>query len=49
MTTGTASVGISVARRFCRNSSITRKTRMIASTSVRSTSSIEISTKGVVS
>ena len=49
MTTGTASVGISVARMFCRNSSITRNTRMIASNSVFCTSWIEISTKGVVS
>ncbi len=36
-TTGTASVGISVARRFCRNSSITRKTSTIASSSVITT------------
>jgi hypothetical protein len=48
-TTGTASVGISVARKFCRNTSITTKTRTIASTSVRVTSPIEISTNGVVS
>ncbi len=48
-TTGTASVGISVARMFCRNSRMTRKTRPIASNSVLTTSSIEIRTKGVVS
>ena len=48
-TTGTAIVGISVARKFCRNRNITRKTRTIASISVFTTSSIEICTKGVVS
>jgi hypothetical protein len=37
-TTGTAMVGISVARKFCRNRYITRNTRMIASTSVLTTS-----------
>jgi len=48
-TTGTASAGISVARMFCRNTSITRITSPIASKSVTTTSSIEIFTKGVVS
>ena len=47
--TGTTSVGISVARKFCRKRYITRKTRMIASTSVLSTSSTEIFTKVEVS
>ncbi|SRN43574.1 Uncharacterised protein [Shigella flexneri] len=37
-TTGTAMVGINVARKFCRNRYITRNTRMIASTSVLTTS-----------
>ncbi|MNS79316.1 hypothetical protein D3C72_1129680 [compost metagenome] len=37
-TTGTAMVGINVARKFCRNRYITRNTRMIASTSVFTTS-----------
>ena len=37
-TTGTAMVGISVARKFCRNRYMTRNTRMIASTSVLTTS-----------
>ncbi|SAD91379.1 Uncharacterised protein [Enterobacter cloacae] len=48
-TTGTAIVGISVARRFCRNRYITRNTRTIASNSVFTTSWMEIFTKGVVS
>ncbi len=48
-TTGTASVGMSVARMFWRNSSITRTTRTMASISVLTTSSIEMRTKGVVS
>ncbi len=48
-TTGTAMVGMSVARKFCRNRYITRNTSAIASTSVRTTSSIEMRTKGVVS
>ena len=47
--TGTAIVGISVARMFCRNRNITMKTSPIASKSVCTTSLIEISTKGVVS
>ncbi|CNV12896.1 Uncharacterised protein [Salmonella enterica subsp. enterica serovar Bovismorbificans] len=37
-TTGTAIVGINVARKFCRNRYITRNTRIIASTSVFTTS-----------
>ena len=48
-TTGTAIVGISVARKFCRNRNITRNTSTIASISVLTTSSIEILTNGVVS
>ena len=47
--TGTTSVGISVARKFCRKRYITRNTRMIASTSVLSTSSTEIFTNVEVS
>ncbi|MNI64578.1 hypothetical protein D3C73_1200330 [compost metagenome] len=34
ITTGTAIVGISVARKFCRNRYMTRKTRIIASINV---------------
>ncbi|MNE69775.1 hypothetical protein D3C80_1655220 [compost metagenome] len=37
-TTGTAMVGINVARKFCRNKYITRNTRMMASISVFTTS-----------
>ncbi|MNE65425.1 hypothetical protein D3C80_1609030 [compost metagenome] len=48
-TTGTAIVGISVARKFCRNRYITRNTRMIASIRVFTTSLMEILTNGVVS
>ncbi len=48
-TTGTAMVGMSVARKFCRNRNITRKTSTIASASVFTTSSMERRTKGVVS
>jgi hypothetical protein len=48
-TTGTAMVGISVARMFCRKRYITRNTSAIASISVYTTSRIEIFTKGVVS
>ena len=47
--TGTAISGISVARQFCRNTSTTRATRMIASRSVLSTSAFDSSMKGVVS
>ncbi|MNG17384.1 hypothetical protein D3C84_1013660 [compost metagenome] len=48
-TTGTAMVGINVARIFCRNRYITRNTSTIASNSVFTTSWIEILTNGVVS
>ena len=48
-TTGTAMVGISVARKFCRKTNITMKTRPIASIRVWTTSSIETFTNGVVS
>ena len=48
-TTGTAMVGISVARKFCRNRYITRNTSTIASKSVFTTSSMETRTNGVVS
>ncbi len=48
-TTGTAIIGISVARRFCRKSSRTKNTSTIASISVSTTFSIDSSTKGVVS
>ena len=44
-----AIVGISVARKFCRNRYITRKTRAIASRSVFTTSSMEALTNEVVS
>src|SRR5258706_16167456 len=48
-TTGTAIVGISVARRFCRNRYMTRNTSTIPSSSVLTTSSIDRRTNGVVS
>ena len=48
-TTGTAIVGISVARKLPRKRNITRKTRTIASISVLKTSLIATRTKGVVS
>ncbi|MNL06577.1 hypothetical protein D3C87_1272170 [compost metagenome] len=48
-TTGTAIIGMKVARRFCRKTSSTTKTRMIASISVCTTFSIDSFTKGVVS
>ena len=47
--TGTTSVGISVARRFCRNTSITMKTRIMASISVLTTSLMEMLMKSVLS
>ena len=47
--TGTASDGISVARQFCRNRYTTRNTSTMASPRVLTTSSIETSTKRVVS
>ena len=49
MTTGTAIVGTSVARRLPRNRYMTRKTRMIASMSVLTTSAMATRTNGVVS
>jgi hypothetical protein len=48
-TTGTAMVGMKVARMFCRNSSITKNTKTIASSNVLTTSLIEMRTNGVVS
>ena len=48
-TTGTAMVGISVARKFCRKRYMTKNTKMMASNSVWATSSMEILTNGVVS
>ncbi|MNO61030.1 hypothetical protein D3C76_516650 [compost metagenome] len=48
-TTGTAMVGISVARKFCRNRYITRNTSTTASARVISTLWIEADTTGVVS
>ena len=48
-TTGTAMVGIRVARKFCRNRYMTQNTRKMASISVCTTSSMEIFTNGVVS
>ncbi len=48
-TTGTAIVGMIVARRFCRNRYITRNTSTIPSNSVLTTSSIDRRTNGVVS
>ena len=48
-TTGTAMVGMSVARMFCKNRYMTRNTRAMASASVFTTSSTEARTKGVVS
>ena len=48
-TTGTAMVGMTVARKFCRNRYITRNTSRIASASVCTTPMMESLTKGVVS
>ncbi len=48
-TTGTAMVGIRVARQFCRNRKITRKTRMMASARVFTTSPMDFWMNGVVS
>ncbi|MNJ49447.1 hypothetical protein D3C77_446770 [compost metagenome] len=48
-TTGTARVGIKVARMFCKNSSMTRNTRTTASNRVCTTESIEAFTEGLVS
>ena len=47
-TTGTAMVGISVARQFCRNRYITTTTSAMASIRVITTSLIDTVTKGVV-
>ena len=47
-TMGTAIVGISVARKFCRKRYMTRKTSTIASTRVLSTSRIDARTNSVV-
>jgi hypothetical protein len=47
--TGTAANGITVARQLCRKRNTTRNTRIIASTSVITTSRIETSTNMVVS
>ena len=49
ITTGTAMVGMSVARMLPRKRYITRKTRTIASIRVLTTSSMATRTKGVVS
>ena len=49
MDTGTARQGMSVARQFCKKRYTTRKTRIIASKSVFTTSSMEILTNIVVS
>ncbi len=48
-TTGTAIVGIRVARKFCRNRYITRNTSTMASIRVLMTPLIETCTNGVVS
>ncbi len=48
-TTGTAMVGMSVARKFCRKRNITRNTSTTASRSVFRTSSMERRTNGMVS
>ena len=48
-TTGTAMVGMSVARKFCRKRYITRNTSTIASRRVFTTSSMERRTNGMVS
>ena len=48
-TTGTAMVGISVARKFCRNRNITKNTSPTASSRVKITLRIDTRTNGVVS
>ena len=48
-TTGTAIVGMRVARKFCKNRYITKNTSTTASISVCTTPSIETFTNGVVS
>ena len=47
--TGTAAIGIRVARQFCRNRNTTSTTSNIASPSVNSTSRIDTRTNLVVS
>ena len=47
--TGTASIGINVARQLCRKTKTTSRTRMPASMSVRYTSLSDAPTKTVVS
>ena len=49
MATGTATSGMSADRQFCRKTSTTMATRMIASTSVRMTSLIDSWMNGVMS
>ena len=49
MTTGTAKVGMIVARQFCKNKNITKKTSTTASNSVYTTCVIDSRTNGVVS
>ena len=49
MDTGTARPGISVARQFCKNRYTTANTSTMASASVWITSSMDTSTKRVVS
>jgi len=48
-TTGTASVGIIVARQFCKNRNMTMNTKITASINVCTTLSIERRINGVVS
>ena len=48
-TTGTAMVGMMVARQFCKNKNMTKKTKMTASTKVLTTLLIESLINGVVS
>ena len=49
MATGTATIGMSVARQLWRNTSTTRATRPTASNRVRTTSRIDSRMNGVVS
>ena len=49
MATGTAISGISVARQFCKKTSTTIATKMMASRRVLKTSTIDSRMKGVVS
>jgi len=48
-TTGTAIVGIKVARKFCKNSNMTKNTNTTASINVLTTSSMDIRIKALVS